>query len=115
MNTIDLIGYIATTCGAISLYPEVYKALKTHHLKDVSASMLFIMLTCSIMWLSYAIAINNTILMISPCLNIFSKSALIVLKFHYEKTKKPLLKPKLQFQTISSEREARPIGTALRS
>ena len=92
MNNIELIGYIAATLGAISLIPEVIKALHTHHLKDVSWLMLLMLISGSLLWGVYSIFTKNYPLLASACINCANEGTLIYLKFTYEKNKNPLLK-----------------------
>lgn len=86
----NVIGCLAAVCGAISLIPEVLKALKTHHLGDVSWGMLFLLMLSSIMWGSYGVSQNDLPLIASAIINFTLETVLIALKKHYTTTGKPL-------------------------
>ena len=86
----NVVGCFAAVCSAISLIPEILKALKTHHLGDVSWGMLYLLTLSSIMWGSYGMAQNDLPLTASAIINFTLETSLIVLKKHYETTGKPL-------------------------
>jgi len=85
-----LIGTAAAFCGAVSLIPEVIKAYKTHHLKDVSWGMLFFLMLSSGLWGSYGLHINDIPLALSASMNLVLEIILIYMKWHYSATGKPL-------------------------
>ena len=82
----NLIGCLAAICSGISLIPELIKALKTHHLEDVSWAMLFLLCTSSALWGVYGISQNDMPLFISAAVNLSFELSLVCLKGHYEKT-----------------------------
>jgi uncharacterized protein with PQ loop repeat len=88
---LEFVGYIAATLGAFSLAPEIKKALKTHHLRDVSWWMVLLSLTGSILWELYGLHIGNLPIILSDALNILLSIFLIVLKLRYVKYDQPLL------------------------
>lgn len=92
-NLLAYSGYIATATGAITLIPEVMKALKTHHLKDVSMVMLILMLASSGLWLYYGILLHDLALSFSPIFNISLEIILIMLKKHYDRHGHPVTHP----------------------
>jgi|WetSurMetagenome_2_1015567.scaffolds.fasta_scaffold502058_2 MtN3 and saliva related transmembrane protein len=100
MNYIEMIGYSATFFGAIQLIPEIAKALKTHHLKDLSWGMLFLMLFSSILWIIYGAASNVIPLVISASMNFVFELTLTLLKLKYLKAKMPLLRPAVEKQLV---------------
>jgi len=91
MDSIELIGYAATAFGSIQLIPEIMKALKTHHLRDLSWGMLALGLSSSILWIIYATASHTTPLAISSSMNLIFGLTLAILKARYHKAKRPLL------------------------
>ena len=100
MDNIELIGYIATCFGAISLLPEVLKALKTHHLRDLAWGMLALMTVSSTLWGIYGYSKMVIPLVISASMNLMFEIFLIALKIHYSKAKRPL------FQTAIAQKSA---------
>lgn len=108
------IGTAAAVCGAVSLIPEVTKAYRTHHLQDVSWGMLLLLLSSSILWGSYGVAIHDLPLVLSAGTNFLMETALIVMKKHYGKTGQPLkhhfqkkrrLVPALETETSGPEQK----------
>lgn len=113
------VGYLAAFCGTLQLIPEIIKASKTHHLKDVSWGMLILMLTSSVLWGSYGVNIHDIPLVISATANFAMETALLLMKKHYELTGKPLkhflfkkeipeknLAPATQTETVETQSEA---------
>jgi len=96
MFDIEIIGYLATSIGAIQLLPELLKALKTHHLRDVAWGMLVFGLTGSLLWGTYGIMKNIIPLVISAVINCTLEIILINLKIHYSHTKRPCFVRKIQ-------------------
>lgn len=86
-----MVGYIATAMSTIKLIPEIIKALKTHHLKDIAWGMLLLMSTADGMWLIYGIHLQEMPLILDGILNFSMGIMLIYLKFHYTKNHPPVL------------------------
>jgi MtN3 and saliva related transmembrane protein len=57
MNNIDLIGYLGSFLTSITFIPQVYKTWQTKSAGDLSLTMLFIVLTSTVVWLVYAVAL----------------------------------------------------------
>jgi MtN3 and saliva related transmembrane protein len=57
MNYIDLIGYLGSFLSCITFIPQVYKTWQTRSAGDLSLTMLFIVLTSTVVWLIYAFAL----------------------------------------------------------
>ena len=91
MAAATIVGYIATLMSTIKLIPELMKALKTHHLKDVAWGMLLLMCFSDMMWLLYGLHIQEMPLIIDSVLNFSLGASLIYLKNHYSKNNPPLL------------------------
>ena len=108
--TWETVGFIAATFGAISLIPEIVKALRTHHLQDLSWGMILLFMGSSTLWFLYAINTHDNPLIISCTVNLFNESVLVFLKIHYSHVKMPLmphpkLKRKIAFEVIPAEVE----------
>ena len=88
----NFVGCTAAVCGAISLIPELIKALKTHHLQDVSWGMLLMLITSSALWGVYGFSQNDMPLFVSALVNLTFELTLTSLKAHYEKTGVYLMK-----------------------
>ena len=56
---IDVLGYVAGILVVISLLPQVIKSWKTKSTKDISLWRYIIYVTGLILWVAYAIIIQN--------------------------------------------------------
>ncbi len=86
------VGYLAGLFGAVSLLPEVSKALKTHHLKDVAWGMLFLTAFSSFLWVVYGYHLESYPVILSDGLHFSMAALLIALKIRYHKGGSPLLR-----------------------
>lgn len=104
------ITLLATLCGCSSLIPEVIKALKSRHLRDLSWGMLFLLLVCSGLWTLYGILSNEMPLIISGSFNVGMEIILIILKNIYDQKdrlvaekRKMINKPSFQSVIVKNE------------
>jgi len=56
---IDILGYVAGILVVISLLPQVIKSWKTKSTKDISLARYIIYVSGLILWITYAVIINN--------------------------------------------------------
>ena len=92
---ITLIGFLAALANAISLVPEIKKAIQTHHLRDIAWGMLFFLSCSSFMWLLYGVHIVDYPIIVSDGINLVLAIFLITLKARYSKGYKPLIAKKM--------------------
>ncbi|MEW5996064.1 MAG: SemiSWEET transporter [Candidatus Micrarchaeota archaeon] len=59
MEYIDILGYVAGLLVVISLVPQVIKSWKTKSTKDISLWRYIIYVTGLILWIAYAVIIQN--------------------------------------------------------
>ena len=85
METIDLIGYLATAFGSTHLIPEVIKAVRCRHLRDLSWIMLAFMLIGSFLWFTYGFMQKIAPLYVSAGINGVSTLTLIYLKNMFDR------------------------------
>jgi MtN3 and saliva related transmembrane protein len=57
MNWIEALGYLGAFLTAITFIPQVYKTWQTKKAGDLSLTMLLIVFTSCVVWLTYAIAL----------------------------------------------------------
>ncbi|MBI2463972.1 hypothetical protein HYV57_03380 [Candidatus Peregrinibacteria bacterium] len=105
MDIWSIIVLLAALTGVVSFIPEVYKALNTHHLKDVSWGMLFLFFVCSSLWSLYGYMIHEILLMASASFNILMEIILISLKVRYDKMKAPIFHEKFAFEIKSIQQD----------
>jgi|WetSurMetagenome_2_1015567.scaffolds.fasta_scaffold145886_1 MtN3 and saliva related transmembrane protein len=85
MDYWNIIGFTASILSAATFVPQVYKALKTKHLRDVSWGLLLLVDISSVLWLIYGIKFQLQPLILSSAITIFSTSLLVVLKLVYKR------------------------------
>jgi MtN3 and saliva related transmembrane protein len=88
MDYWNIIGFTASVLSATTLIPEVIKAVRTRHLRDVAWGMLFLQFTSSWLWLIYGIRFYIGPLILSSSINVALSSALISLKLTFCKKNK---------------------------
>lgn len=88
---ITLIGFLAAIANAISLIPEIKKAVQTRHLRDVAWGMLFFLSCSSFMWLLYGIHLVDYPIIVSDGISLILAVFLMSLKIRYSKRDRPLL------------------------
>jgi MtN3 and saliva related transmembrane protein len=85
MNNIDLIGYFGSFLTSITFIPQVYKTWQTKSAGDLSLTMLFIVLTSTVVWLVYAVALMLWPVIIANCIIGLLCLMLIYFKFTFKK------------------------------
>lgn len=85
MEAIEYLGYIAAITGCTSLIPEVIRAHRTRHLRDVAWGMLTLMLISSSLWLIYGLIENVPPLIFSSSVHVTLQSVLIIQKYVYSR------------------------------
>jgi MtN3 and saliva related transmembrane protein len=59
MNSVDILGYVAGILVVGSLLPQTIKSWKTRSTKDLSLWRYIIYIVGLILWVTYAVLINN--------------------------------------------------------
>ena len=54
METIDIIGLIGALLSGVTFFPQVYRTWKLKSARDLSLSMILIILLSNVTWLVYA-------------------------------------------------------------
>lgn len=54
----ETIGYLAATIGTLLMLPQVVKAIRTKHMRDVSGLMIFAYIVNCVLWDAYGILIG---------------------------------------------------------
>ena len=54
MDTIDIIGLIGALLSGVTFFPQVYRTWKLKSARDLSLSMILIILLSNVTWLIYA-------------------------------------------------------------
>ena len=57
MNWINVVGHIGAFLTSVTFIPQVYKAWQSKSVGDLSLSMMFIVVTSTVVWLIYAVTL----------------------------------------------------------
>ncbi len=74
----SVMGTIAAICTTVGFIPQIIRGIKTRELKDVSPTMLTLLLVGCSMWLAYGVHLKNPIIAIA---NGFTLSFVITIFF----------------------------------
>lgn len=85
MNIFYYIGIVAGISGLSIQLPQIYKIIKTRSATDLSYSSMIIALINQVLWIVYAIYINNIIYIINANGQFIIMTIQILLKWHYDK------------------------------
>ena len=80
----SLFGAIALITSFIGLLPQSYKAYKTRSTLDISMSMLFNYVLCSIAWIIYGSCIQSSFVIMSNIVGLASALLLVFQKKYYD-------------------------------
>lgn len=80
MNVVDLFGIVATITSFVGFIPQIYRTYKIKSAHDISKTMLYNFLLCSIAWIVYGlytdasfVVYSNVVCLISVLISIFQK------------------------------------------
>jgi MtN3 and saliva related transmembrane protein len=79
----DILGYIAGILVVISLLPQVIKSWKTKSTKDISLLRYVIYVTGLILWIIYALIINNGPVAVMNSVGLILALSILFLKLKY--------------------------------
>jgi len=83
MDLLTAIGIIAGTLTTASFFPQVFKAWKTKHTKDVSGAMFLILFFGIALWLVYGFYLKDLPLIASNTVSIMLVGIMLFLKKKY--------------------------------
>ena len=82
---IEILGLAAGTISSITFLPQVIRIWQTQSAKDLSASMLFLLILGVSMWLAYGIIIKNTPVIYTNSMVLLMSFIMLFFKFKYNK------------------------------
>ena len=85
METVTVIGIVASIFTGISMLPQLIKIVKEKKAKDVSVLMLAILFVGAGSWIYYGILKEDLIIIISNAFSFLVNSALLFLTLKYKK------------------------------
>lgn len=77
------IGILAGLCTTSASIPQVMKALKTRHTRDISFLMYLILCTGILLWFIYGVLLRNPPLIIANGISLLLTGTVLVLKIRY--------------------------------
>ncbi|MGC4233139.1 MAG: SemiSWEET transporter [Niabella sp.] len=84
MQTITIIGIIASACTAISLLPQLIKIIKEKQASDISYWVLIILITGLVFWVIYGIMLKDPIIIIANAVSLAINITLTTLNLLYK-------------------------------
>jgi MtN3 and saliva related transmembrane protein len=85
MNWIDLVGHFGAFLTSVTFIPQVYKAWVTKSVGDLSLTMMFIVLTSTVVWLIYAFSLMLWPVIVANGIVFVLSLLLIYFKFAFKK------------------------------
>lgn len=79
----EILGFMAGSLVAISVFPQVYKSWKTKSTRDIAISWSLINLVGQALWIIYGVAISSYSLVIMSGITLLMNVSMIILKFRY--------------------------------
>jgi len=84
MEYIDILGYVAGILVAISLLPQTIQSWRTKITRDLSLTRYIVYITGLILWISYAIIIDNGPVALMNFVALLLASSILYLKLKYK-------------------------------
>ncbi len=83
MNWIEAMGHFGAFLTSVTFIPQVYKVWKTKSVKDLSLTMMLIVVLSTIVWLTYAFALMLLPVILANSIVFVLSLMLIYFKFAY--------------------------------
>ena len=84
MDYIKLLGLVAGTITSVTFLPQVIRIYKTKSAKDLSSTMLGMLIVGVAMWLAYGIAINDIAIIYTNGMVLFLSLIMLYFKFRFK-------------------------------
>jgi len=84
-NWTDYVGHFGAFLSSVTFIPKVYKVWKTRSANDLSLTMMFIVLTSTVVWLVYAFALMLWPVIVANSIICVLSLLLIYFKFAFSK------------------------------
>jgi MtN3 and saliva related transmembrane protein len=86
MNWIEVMGHVGAFLTSVTFVPQVYKVWKSRSANDLSLTMMLIVVTSTITWLIYAIALTLWPVILANGIVLFLSLVLIYFKLTFKKS-----------------------------
>ncbi|MES2003118.1 MAG: SemiSWEET family transporter [Bacteroidota bacterium] len=84
-NLVEYIGYFGSFLTSITFIPQVYKSWQSKSVGDLSIWMIFIVLTSTVVWLTYAFAIHSGPVIVANTVVLLLTLLLLYFKLSFKK------------------------------
>ena len=81
----DVFGYSAGFIASIMYIPQLKKMYLTKSTDDISLNMIFLLILCSLLWITYGIYLNEWPVILTDAIILFEILIMLSLKIYYEK------------------------------
>lgn len=83
MDYVSIIGFAAAFGTTTAFAPQVYRAWKLKHTKDISLTMYIIFVTGVVLWLVYGILIDSKPIIVANVVTSILAGSVLLLKLKY--------------------------------
>lgn len=83
LSTTDLLGIVAGSLTTASFLPQVVKAWRSGHTKDVSIFMFLLLFIGLVLWIAYGIVKGDMPIVLANAISIALVSAILYFKIKY--------------------------------
>ena len=84
MDFIDIVGFAAGASTTFAFLPQVLKAWKTKHTRDLSLALLSLMLIGVLLWLYYGVMMKSLPIVIANFVTFIFVFVLLIFKIKYK-------------------------------
>ncbi len=84
MDYIEILGLVAATLTTAAFIPQVYKTWKEKSTKDISLSMYAVLLTGSLLWLTYGFFIESFPIILANTITAVLLVFMLLMKLKYK-------------------------------
>lgn len=84
MNWIEIVGHTGAILSSITFIPQVYKAWQSKSVGDLSLNMMLIVMTSTLVWLVYGLALNLWPVILANTIIFFLSVVLLYFKFTFK-------------------------------
>jgi MtN3 and saliva related transmembrane protein len=84
MDYIEILGLVAATLTTAAFIPQVYKTWKEKSTKDISLSMYAVLLTGSLLWLTYGFFIDSFPIILANTITALLLICMVLMKLSYK-------------------------------
>ncbi|MEN9685253.1 MAG: hypothetical protein RLZZ28_1039 [Bacteroidota bacterium] len=84
-NIVELIGYLGSFLTSVTFIPQVYKSWQSKSVGDLSIWMILIVVTSTLVWLTYAFAIHSGPVLLANTVVLVLTLVLLYFKYRFKK------------------------------